>query len=136
MLIPLSSNITEAFKTPGKLRGKPPHTARKVNAVESRMVGLLERPFFCERYSHAQRLASLRRLCSSIAKHLEKSKLGSNQPVPSYPPTASSRVEDGTDSQTCLPTTTCILSSTTSPYPRNAGLWLLWEPGFCCHGSE
>ncbi|GFP53261.1 hypothetical protein TASIC1_0002044500 [Trichoderma asperellum] len=30
-------NITEAFKTPGKLRGNPSHTARKVNAAESRM---------------------------------------------------------------------------------------------------
>lgn len=45
MLIPLSSNITEVFKTPGKLRGKTPHTARKVNAIESRVVGLLQRPF-------------------------------------------------------------------------------------------
>lgn len=45
MLIPLSSNITEAFKTPGKLRGKTPHTARKINATESRVVGLLERLF-------------------------------------------------------------------------------------------
>ncbi|KAM0261650.1 hypothetical protein ACHAQJ_002101 [Trichoderma viride] len=30
-------NITEAFKTPGKLRGKTPHTIRKATAVESRV---------------------------------------------------------------------------------------------------
>ncbi|UKZ47393.1 hypothetical protein TrVGV298_001611 [Trichoderma virens] len=30
-------NITEAFKTPGKLRGKTPHTTRKVNAAEARV---------------------------------------------------------------------------------------------------
>ncbi|PTB70625.1 hypothetical protein BBK36DRAFT_1108797 [Trichoderma citrinoviride] len=30
-------NITEAFKTPGKLRGKTPYAARKGNAAESRM---------------------------------------------------------------------------------------------------
>ncbi|EGR51915.1 uncharacterized protein TRIREDRAFT_2268 [Trichoderma reesei QM6a] len=30
-------NITEVFKTPGKLRGKTPHTARKGNAAEARM---------------------------------------------------------------------------------------------------
>ncbi|KAL7922372.1 hypothetical protein ACQKWADRAFT_293277 [Trichoderma austrokoningii] len=30
-------NITEVFKTPGKLRGKTPNTARKANAIESRV---------------------------------------------------------------------------------------------------
>ncbi|KAL5090554.1 hypothetical protein Trisim1_004180 [Trichoderma cf. simile WF8] len=30
-------NITEAFKTPSKLRGKTPHTIRKANAAETRM---------------------------------------------------------------------------------------------------
>ncbi|KAK4068553.1 uncharacterized protein Triagg1_7201 [Trichoderma aggressivum f. europaeum] len=30
-------NITEAFKTPGKLRGKTPHTIRKANAAETRV---------------------------------------------------------------------------------------------------
>ncbi|KAL7796590.1 hypothetical protein V8C37DRAFT_372301 [Trichoderma ceciliae] len=29
-------NITEAFKTPGKLRGKTPHTIRKAGAIETR----------------------------------------------------------------------------------------------------
>ncbi|KAL7950306.1 hypothetical protein V8C42DRAFT_310119 [Trichoderma barbatum] len=30
-------NITEAFKTPGKLRGKTPHTTRKLNVAETRV---------------------------------------------------------------------------------------------------
>ncbi|KAL7938133.1 hypothetical protein V8C35DRAFT_291012 [Trichoderma chlorosporum] len=30
-------NITEVFKTPGKLRGKTPHTTRKANAAETRV---------------------------------------------------------------------------------------------------
>ncbi|KAL7916086.1 hypothetical protein GGI35DRAFT_431628 [Trichoderma velutinum] len=30
-------NITEVFKTPGKLRGKTPHTIRKANAAETRV---------------------------------------------------------------------------------------------------
>lgn len=33
-----SSNFTEVFKTPGKLRGKTPRTARKRNVDESRVV--------------------------------------------------------------------------------------------------
>ena len=33
-----SSNVTEVFKTPGKLRGKTPRTARKRNADEARVV--------------------------------------------------------------------------------------------------
>lgn len=44
LLTPFSSNITEAFKTPGKLRGKTPHTIRKAHAAETRVVGLLDRP--------------------------------------------------------------------------------------------
>jgi hypothetical protein len=32
------SNVTEIFKTPGKLRGKTPRTARKRNALEARAV--------------------------------------------------------------------------------------------------
>lgn len=33
-----SSNVTDVFKTPGKLRGKTPRTVRKRNAVEPRVV--------------------------------------------------------------------------------------------------
>lgn len=36
----LYRNLAETFKTPGKLRGKPPHTARKQNASEARVVSL------------------------------------------------------------------------------------------------
>ena len=48
-------NVTDIFKTPGKLRGKTPRTARKKNAIEVREVCLetLEasaRTDFC--YSH------------------------------------------------------------------------------------
>ena len=32
-------NVTEIFKTPGKLRGKTPRTARKRNPLEAREVG-------------------------------------------------------------------------------------------------
>lgn len=32
------SNMTEIFKTPGKLRGKTPYTARKRNPDEARVV--------------------------------------------------------------------------------------------------
>lgn len=32
------SNVTEVFKTPGKLRGKTPRTARKINPSEVRVV--------------------------------------------------------------------------------------------------
>jgi hypothetical protein len=35
-----SSNLAETFKTPGKLRGKTPRTARKVNASEARVVSI------------------------------------------------------------------------------------------------
>lgn len=31
-------NFTDVFKTPGKMRGKTPRTARKRNAEESRVV--------------------------------------------------------------------------------------------------
>ena len=34
-------NVTEIFKTPGKLRGKTPRTARKKGAPEGRAVGVL-----------------------------------------------------------------------------------------------
>ena len=33
------SNVTEIFKTPGKLRGKTPRTVRKRNPQETRLVG-------------------------------------------------------------------------------------------------
>ena len=36
----LESDVTEIFKTPGKLRGKTPRTARKRNALEARQVCL------------------------------------------------------------------------------------------------
>lgn len=38
-LLTRSSNVTDVFKTPGKLRGKTPRTARKRNLEEARMVG-------------------------------------------------------------------------------------------------
>lgn len=34
----VTRNIAETFKTPGKLRGKTPRTARKAHVAESRMV--------------------------------------------------------------------------------------------------
>ena len=34
------NDITECFKTPGKLRGKTPRTARKRNPLETREVGV------------------------------------------------------------------------------------------------
>ena len=33
-----NSNVTDIFKTPGKLRGKTPRTARKRNALGNRAV--------------------------------------------------------------------------------------------------
>lgn len=36
------SNVTEIFKTPGKLRGKTPRTTRKQNALQARMVSSFE----------------------------------------------------------------------------------------------
>ena len=33
-----NSEVTEIFKTPGKLRGKTPRTARKRNPLEQRLV--------------------------------------------------------------------------------------------------
>ena len=36
-----SRNVTEIFKTPGKLRGKTPRTARKRNPLEIREVSIL-----------------------------------------------------------------------------------------------
>jgi hypothetical protein len=33
-----NSNVTDVFKTPGKLRGKTPRTARKRNLDEARVV--------------------------------------------------------------------------------------------------
>ena len=35
------SNVTEIFKTPGKLRGKTPRTARKRNVLEPRVVSVI-----------------------------------------------------------------------------------------------
>lgn len=35
-----NSNVTEIFKTPGKLRGKTPRTARKRNPLEIRQVSI------------------------------------------------------------------------------------------------
>lgn len=35
-------NVTEIFKTPGKLRGKTPRTARKRNPLEAREVSALD----------------------------------------------------------------------------------------------
>lgn len=37
-LIVRLSNVADAFKTPGKLRGKTPRTARKRNPLETRAV--------------------------------------------------------------------------------------------------
>lgn len=34
----VNSNVTDVFKTPGKLRGKTPRTARKRNLEEARVV--------------------------------------------------------------------------------------------------
>lgn len=36
----LIRNVAELFKTPGKLRGKTPRTARKANPGEDRVVSL------------------------------------------------------------------------------------------------
>jgi epoxyqueuosine reductase QueG len=38
ILLNPSRNVTEIFKTPGKLRGKTPRTARKRNPLETRAV--------------------------------------------------------------------------------------------------
>ena len=35
---PVPSNLTDVFKTPGKMRGKTPRTARKRNVEENRVV--------------------------------------------------------------------------------------------------
>ena len=40
MQLNASSDVTEIFKTPGKLRGKTPRTARKYNPQEIRQVYL------------------------------------------------------------------------------------------------
>lgn len=50
----LSSNVADLFKTPGKLRGKTPRTARKRNAVEARVVSpgvcpYIQRPLTSEK---------------------------------------------------------------------------------------
>ena len=37
------SNVTEIFKTPGKLRGKTPRTIKRHNALESRLVNQILR---------------------------------------------------------------------------------------------
>jgi hypothetical protein len=42
-----NSNATEIFKTPGKLRGKTPRTARKKNPLEARIVRFLYLGFCC-----------------------------------------------------------------------------------------
>ena len=40
-LLTANRNVTEIFKTPGKLRGKTPRTARKRNPLEVREVSTL-----------------------------------------------------------------------------------------------
>ena len=40
-LLTPNRNVTEIFKTPGKLRGKTPRTARKRNPLEAREVSTL-----------------------------------------------------------------------------------------------
>ena len=42
----MGRNVTEIFKTPGKLRGKTPRTARKRNPLESRAVGVHTQPSY------------------------------------------------------------------------------------------
>jgi hypothetical protein len=39
----LFRNVAEIFKTPGKLRGKTPRTARKRNPLETRAVSFVSR---------------------------------------------------------------------------------------------
>ena len=39
-LLTANRNVTEIFKTPGKLRGKTPRTARKRNPLELREVSI------------------------------------------------------------------------------------------------
>ena len=41
-LLTVNRNVTEIFKTPGKLRGKTPRTARKRNPLEVREVSTSE----------------------------------------------------------------------------------------------
>jgi len=39
----VSRHVTELFKTPGKLRGRTPRTARKANFAEARVVSIVPR---------------------------------------------------------------------------------------------
>lgn len=137
MLIPFSSNLTEAFKTPGKLRGKTPHTTRKAHAAEARVVGLIlgSLVFAYELDSNIQHLASVRRV-RIIAQRLEKHTSHPPQPFPCSPVT-SNRGEDGTiRHQARLPSATCVFSPATASSPCYARLGLLWQPGSHCHGSK
>jgi hypothetical protein len=54
-------SVTEIFKTPGKLRGKTPRTARKRDPIEGRAVGIDSRS---DRVIADRRIAAFRSVLS------------------------------------------------------------------------
>ncbi|KAJ6157928.1 hypothetical protein N7470_005520 [Penicillium chermesinum] len=68
------ANFTDVFKTPGKMRGKTPRTARKHNLEESRMVSFMSR-VVCDAVFHYTKLTGkpqpLSEIFSSSHKQVE-----------------------------------------------------------------